>query len=47
MPWPVVRRPSFVRLSLAFHIFDISFRLVSPIELKLGGRHCGNMESQN
>ena len=40
MPWPAVR------LSLAFQIFDI-FRLVSRIELKLSGRYCGNLESQN
>ena len=38
---------SVVRPSLAFHIFDISSRTVSWIELKLSGRHCGNMEIQN
>ena len=46
-----VRRPS-----LAFHIFDISSRFISWIELKLsvcvwgvggGGGHCGNTEIQN
>ena len=37
---------SVVRSSLAFHIFDIS-RTISWIELKLSGRHCGNMEIQN
>ena len=42
MPWSVVRFPS-----LAFHIFDISSRTISWIELKLSGRHCGNMEIQN
>ena len=36
-----------VRPSLAFHIFDISSRTISWIELKLKGRHCGNMEIQN
>ena len=55
MPWPVVRRlssvvrcpSSVVRPALAFHIFDISSRIVSRIELKLGGRYCGYMEIQN
>ena len=42
MPWPVVSRPS-----LAFHIFDVSSRTISWIELKLSGRHCGDMEIQN
>ena len=42
MQWPVVCRPS-----LAFHIFDISSRTISWIELKLSRRHCGNMEIQN
>ena len=37
MPWAVVRRPS-----LAFHIFEISSRTLSWIELKLSGRHCGS-----
>ena len=38
LPWSVVRRSSVRRPPLAFHIFDIS-RIVSRIELKLGGRH--------
>ena len=42
MPRPVVRRKS-----LAFRIFDISSRTISLIELKLSGKHCGNMEIQN
>ena len=46
MPWPVVRCPSLVSLS-TFHIFDISFRIQSRIELKLGGRHWGYMEIEN
>ena len=41
MPWPVVRP------SLAFHIFDISSRIISWIELKLNGMYCGNMEIQH
>ena len=36
-----------IHLSLPFHIFDISSRTISWIELKLSGRHCGNMEIQN
>ena len=47
MPWPVVRHPSVVSPLLAFHIFDISSRSISWIELKLSGWHCGNMEIQN
>ena len=40
--------PSSVRhQSLAFHIFDISSRTISWIEMKLSGRHCDNMEIQN
>ena len=35
---------SVVRPSLAFHIFDISSRIVRRIDLKLGGRHCGYMK---
>ena len=45
MPWPVVCCP--VRPLLAFHIFDISSGTISWIELKLSGRHYGNMEFQN
>ena len=41
MSWSVVRRPS-----LAFHIFDISSRTISCIDLKLSWRHRGNMEIQ-
>ena len=33
--------------SLAFHIFNISFRTISLIELKLSGRRGSNMEIQN
>ena len=36
-----------VRPYLTFHIFDISSRIVSWIELKLGGRNWGYMEIQN
>ena len=39
--------PSSVRPSFAFHIFGISSRTASPIKLKLGGWHWGNMETQN
>ena len=39
--------PSSVRPLLTFHIFDISSRAISWIELKLSGSHCGNMEIQN
>ena len=36
MPWPVVHYPSVVCYpSIAFHIFDISSRAISWIELKL------------
>ena len=38
---------SVIRPSLAFHIFDISSRTLSWIELKLSGRHCGNIVIQN
>ena len=34
---------SSVRPSLAFYFFDISSRIISWIELKLSGRHCGNI----
>ena len=51
LPWRVVRRLSVVcpsvRPSLTFHVFDISSWAVSQIEVKLSGRHCGNMEIQN
>ena len=47
MPCPVVRRMSVTHLSLTFHIFYISSRAVSWIELKLSERHFGNMEIQN
>ena len=43
MPWLVVGRPYVVSPSLAFHIFDIFSRTISWIELKLSGRHYGNM----
>ena len=33
--------------TLAFHIFHISSRTISWIELKLSWRHCDNMEIQN
>ena len=42
MPWLAV-----YHLLLAFHVFDISSRTMSWIELNLSGRHCGNMEIQN
>ena len=47
MPRPVVRPASVRRPSLAFPIFDISPRTINWIELKLSGRHCGDMEVQN
>ena len=48
MPWSVVCRASVAcRPSFAFHIFDISSRHVSQIELKLSGQHCDYMEIQN
>ena len=43
---PLSVRLSFSQ-SLALHIFDVSSRTISWIELKLSGRHCGNMEIQN
>ena len=39
-----VVRPSVVRPSLTFHVFDISSWTVSRIEVKLNGRHFGSME---
>ena len=42
-----VVRPLSFRPSLAFHVFNISSRTISWIELKLSRRHCSNMEIQN
>ena len=42
-----VIRPSVRHPALAFHIFNISSRTISWIELKLNGRHCDNMEIPN
>ena len=41
MVWPVFCPP------LAFHIFDISFKTIPQIGLKLYVRHRGNMENLN
>ena len=39
--------PLSVSPSLTFHIFDISSRIISCIEMKLGGRNSGYMEIKN
>ena len=40
------KQSSLRRPSLAFHIFDISSRTISWIEVKLSRRHCSNINSE-